>query len=72
MTLVVSVGPRAFYDHGLGFCGTLERARLAAKERDQPRCVADGGQLPAGTLARRRRGIVLLAAQHGAPQLMPR
>ena len=33
MTLVVSVGPRAVWDHGLGFCDASDRARLAHVER---------------------------------------
>ena len=33
MTLGASVGPRAFYDHGLGFCDPSDRARLAYAER---------------------------------------
>ena len=33
MTLGASVGPRAFYDHGLGFCDPRDRARLAYAER---------------------------------------
>ena len=41
MTLVVSVGPRAVYDHGLGFCDSSDRARLAYVERQLKRVVGE-------------------------------